>query len=1715
MATKLVRILAIRNRIISDIKHHMSIINEFSETTNPTIVKTRRRALSQSFNEFTQNWHAIEDLPDPRGEVNRTDLNVQNNALRDEYLLITGTLEEFENTAMANLTHHSTLHASLLEGRPSQFQSQIKLPPIKLRTFNGEFDDWEEFRDTFQACFTRPNEKEISDCQKFLYLKGVLGDEPLLLIKNLRATNDNYKSAWEILEKRYNNKRKIIYTHYRSILDMPPMSIESAQTLRSMLDTVNSSMAAIKIHYPDLGQLNEFIVFILSQKLDKESRKHWEEHLKASTELPQFNTFKSFLEIRFNILDGITSNAKCNVGLDAETTKSRPESKFKGKPAKTFLTTDKKPWKCTICPEDHRPSECPSLRGATIPERKQIIIDKHICSNCLYKHSFNECKSKFVCMVCQQKHHTLIHEQGSPEQTHTTLHVSPNTSALLATAQVVVETKKGEKLTLRALLDQGSSTNLITASVAKQLKTEFIPVKTPLLSIGNTQTATAQHKISLTIGSIHSKYQYATQALVIPEITEIRAIPFKIQSQWPHLQNIELADPHFLDHGKIDLLLGVEVHSEIILNGLIKGPKHTPIAQQSKIGWIISGSMAYNSNNQATCLFTHQESDDLNEQIKRFWQLDEIDDSKPMHTAEEKECEEHFVQHTTRELDGRYMVRLPFKPKPDSTNFIGNTHDIALRRFYSLEKRLNTNDLLKKEYEEYIQGYIDLNHIRPATVDEIIDTKNCYFMPHHAVWKESSTSTKLRVVFDASCKSNNGFSLNDRLLVGPTIQADLFTTILRWRQFPIAFTADITKMYRQFWVHPEDAKFQRILWRIDGKITQFLSQTVTFGTSSAPFQAVRLLHHIAKEVDNQHPLAADLLRNHFYVDDCVGGADTWNEAICKYEQLNSVLTERGLELRKWTSNSKQFLAHVPLEHQEKANPILLPEEQTIKALGIHWNPHTDDFSYAINLPEPKQVNTKRTYLSEFAMLFDPLGWLAPCLVIPKILLQHIWVKGIGWDDPLPEQINEKWVELREQFKQLKKIRISRWLGMSSSAKNLSLHGYADASEQAIAAVIYLRTEHQDGSITSEIITGKTKVTPIKRVSLPRLELNAAHLLAKIIAKIRTLFPPTTEIRLYTDSTITLCWISSHPSKWKTYVANRITLIQEIAPAEHWTHIRSKENPADCASRGLFPMDLCSYDLWWHGPKTLLEPRETWKTNSVIKKDPEKHEEMKTQHKFCFTINIEFIDNIASRFSSLEKLLRVTSYCLRFKRRIHSEALVTTAELEEARKTWIKIVQMQYFNSEIKSLLKNQNISPKSKILSLSPMLDSDQILRLRGRLQNAHLPYEQQHPVILPAKGHFTWLIIDQAHRKTFHGGTQLTTQYTRQQYWILNARNTVRRHIHLCVRCFRYNQIAAKQLMGSLPSPRVTQHFPFTHTGVDFAGYFEVKTSILRQAPYVKCYVSLFVCLTTKAIHLELVEDLTTQAFLAAFRRFAARRGLPAHIYSDNATNFVGACNEMPRLLTNILSKQRAEVANCLSRDGTQWHFIPPHSPHFGGLWEAGVKSMKHHLKRVLGETRLRHGIFNTILTQIEAVLNSRPLCQLTADPEDTSSLTPGHFLIGRPLTLMPEPDIRSIPVNRLDIYQTGQQIVQHFWHQWSKEYLQRLQERPKWTQPAPNLEVGQIVIIQDDNLPPGKWLLGKITKTIQGEDGLVRVVDLKCHQKEIRRSIKKLRLLPITDNN
>lgn len=600
---------------------------------------------------------------------------------------------------------------------------------------------------------------------------------------------------------------------------------------------------------------------------------------------------------------------------------------------------------------------------------------------------------------------------------------------------------------------------------------------------------------------------------------------------------------------------------------------------------------------------------------------------------------------------------------------------------------------------------------------------------------------------------------------------------------------------------------------------------------------------------------------------------------------------------------------------------------------------------------------------------------------------------------------------------------------------------------------------------------------------------------------------------WTDSTCVLLWLKKPPSYWHTYVGNRVARIQRITEelGAVWNHIPGVSNPADLISRGVPPEELEGNEMWEEGPDWDDEEPSSWPAQPDL--SGEEAPERRRVVVACVA-TVEFIDILLSRFSSYISLIRAVALARRFTRRFNKGAkqtygYVTLKELREAEGVIVRLVQRTTFAEEIEDLLAEKSVSAHSRLRWFNPHIDEAGVLRVGGRLQHSKEPPGRKHPMVLPAKHRFTELLFKYYHVLLLHGGPQLVLTSVRAKYWPLGGKDLVRLVIHKCKKCYLAKPTSIQQQMGNLPKARVTVSRPFSQTGVDYFGPVYVKAGRGRQPT--KAYVALFVCMATKAVHMELVTDLSTECFLQALRRFISRRNRPTDIYSDNGTNFVGAKNVLEQLLKQLKDVSHHEkIARVCELEGIRWHFNPPSAPHFGGLWEAAVRSAKHHLLRVLGENSASFEDYNTLLTQVEACMNSRPLTALSNDPTDLEPLTPGHFLTGASLQALPEPDYSHIPGNRLNRWQMVQQQTQNFWKRWRSEYLTQLQSRTKNWQHPKKVEVGKLVVIVDNNQPPMRWKMGRIHELHPGEDGVVRVVTVKTATNLLQRPVAKLCILP-----
>lgn len=1599
----------------------------------------------------------------------------------------------------------------------------IRLPQIQIEKFSGQYFRWLQFHDTYESLIH--NNNRITPIQKFHYLSSYLEGDAARLISNLEVSSANYSKAWSLICERYNNKRALINHHLKSLFSIQAITRESDRSLRFLVDQVNKDLRALTSLDQPTDKWDILLIYMLSSKLDSQTLIKWEEHRNSLDDIPTLELFNKFLNDRADVLESLNRNKgdnSINKGLPSTSGSYNNHNKNimnKNKHnnknnqninyTKTFAVTNQRPYRhyCVICNDDHKIYDCPVFKSKNIQERLSEVSKYKLCVNCLRQgHPVSDCRMK-PCH-CNKKHNSLLHDPEKEVKCNVVTNDAEfamcffNRSygqALLPTAVIEVSNPITNKTTrVRALLDCGSQSSFITRSLIKKLSLNTNSIDAlRVVGIGDNSLNNVIETCTVKLSSINNSYNLKLTCMVLDKIVgDISKSHINLKNlNLP--QKLPLADPQFYCPGSIDLLIGSDMFWDII------GDKTRCIGdgkiklRSSKFGWIVCGSLPsyYNNNNyksaQCNLVLTKLSPNDIDLTIlPKFWEIEDLP-KRPLLSWSEEACEKHFVENTYRLKSGRFCVKLPLLDTPDC---LGDTYKAAKFRLMKLEKRFKRNPSLKLEYTNFINEYAELGHL---TESKITKPCNSYFLCHHPVLKQNSESTRLRVVFDGSASSSSGYSLNDILMVGPNMQDNLFSILIRSRQYKFLLCGDIEKMYRQVDVHDDNRDLQLILWRENENkpIRTLRLNTVTYGTSSASFLSTRCLWQLGEEQEDV--LIKKIIQRDFYVDDLITGSD--DELQLRY--IKSSVTEA---LRHGCFNLRKFKCNLPsiFENDFENTQENLIISESSSTLGLGWNPLNDTLHFPFENISINDNITKRSILSNSFKIFDPLGILSPCIIQPKLILQRMWKIKVHWDELAPIDIQRDWQRFVQNLKHLKDFKLQR-LVLINSPEVIELHSFSDSSESAYGACIYMRSINVDGQIFVRLLCSKSRVAPLRSMTIPRLELCAALLAARLTASVlESLRYKPTAIYHWCDSSVVISWINSDISKLKTFVANRVGEILENTKAESWRYVNTKSNPADLISRGVDAGKLLKMDLWWSGPDFLSKNEAEWpnlNNKNIVTFDLP---EIKSNTLILTSLDIDF-----ERFSKLDKIIRSFAYVNRFinnlrNKNVKNKNILSLDELNKSFSLLCIVAQKQSFPIEYDLLLKGKDLSSKSKLLSFSPFLDEDKVIRVGGRLDSSNYSFEKKHPILLHSSHHLTKLYFEKEHFKNMHAGPQLLLASVRETVWAIGGRQLARRTVNRCIVCRRVRGTTLNPKMGILPAQRVNTDFPFLSVGIDFAGPFYIVNRKGRGSRLLKCYMCLFICLRYKCIHLEAVSDLSKDSFIMTLKRFISRRGRPAEIFCDNGRNFVAAAKE----LTNFLKHNEDSFIHFANQENIKFNFTPTYAPHFGGIWEAGVKSAKFHLRRVVGNCHLTFEEILTLFAQVESILNSRPLYPLSSSPDDFLSLTPGHFLIGRALNALPSKPLDNIKETNLRRYEKLEKIRQHFWNRWQKEYVAELQQRTKWKTNLGKLKIGDLVLLQEDHAPPLKWRLGRVKRLFPGPDNISRVADIDTLRGCVRRPLVRL---------
>lgn len=799
---------------------------------------------------------------------------------------------------------------------------------------------------------------------------------------------------------------------------------------------------------------------------------------------------------------------------------------------------------------------------------------------------------------------------------------------------------------------------------------------------------------------------------------------------------------------------------------------------------------------------------DLALTMQKFYKLEDYRVGERFLTDEEQYCEQHFEQTHKRAPDGRFIAEIPLK---ENHKQLVNNRGRTLVQFLSYEKKIQKDPAALKASNDFMQVYADLGHMHE--IDEKKEIKDVvpFYLPRHTVHKPDSTTTATREVFNASSKTASGLSLNDVQCVGPSIQVDAFSLLLKFRTYAVVIKADIAKMYRQIDIIPWQRPLQRIFWRKtpSDPLKVYELKTVTYGTASASFIATRCIKQLAIEHRDVYPEAAKEVEESIYMDDVITGASNVEHAIELTRQIDQIIANGAMKLRKFSSNSQELINSIPEEDREPASE----DASIIKALGVRWHPNRDTIRFEFKHADRKKI-TKRSVLSDIAKFYDPEGFMGPVTFKKKCFLKIVWNHNVAWDDQLPQEIVKPWLELSETISTLNDIEIPRH-AIISNPIDLQLHIFVDASDKGYGSCCYIRSEDAHGNCVMNLICAKSRIAPNERRSTARLELCGAVIGANLKDRIINALPLTFSKRFcWTDSAIVLHWIKKHPQQLQPFVANRVSEIQELSHDVVWRHVRGEENPADLISRGLMPTELVSNDKWFHGPPFLQLPEDEW-PESIVEIDPEDANytgEFKRAHTTVTLAQqnensiMTIVENCSRLYAAKIKIAWIARFVVntrqkRDKKPLRLSSKLHVADLIEAEFFIARIYQSSNFKTEIESLISSGSVSRQSSLKNLDPYWDAKtKLMRVGGRLRHAqHISEDHKHPIIIP-QGHLARLIIRQTHEQAMHSGEKATLGHILQRYWPVKARSAIKAELHKCITCFRARPKIANPFMGQLP---------------------------------------------------------------------------------------------------------------------------------------------------------------------------------------------------------------------------------------------------------------------------------------------------------------------------
>lgn len=1458
---------------------------------------------------------------------------------------------------------------------------------------------------------------------------------------------------------------------------------------------------------------------------------------------------------------------------------------------------------CALCKsESHVLPDCDKFKNISCTKRQRFVEKRRLCYICLKgKHHADKCSQNKICDVegCTRRHHILlcknskynreeksisknqseIEEAKESQSANTSATQSKKMSATMNSVDnscedvhyrivpVKLYGPNGKELETYAFLDEGSVMTVISENTANILGVTGTPEEICLgWTDGSVRTESNSQRINIDIsglGQFNKRYTLRDVRTVNQLNLPAPTYNLKdLQARYSYLNGIDITE---IERKPPAILIGGQHHKLGLTYQVREGENwNSPSATLTRLGWSIWGPSGSSCQTEASstvahiCICKNDHDAELHKAFQEF-NTTESFGVKAISKAVESRDDARgrmLLEKYTRKVDDMYESCLLWK---DDNSKLPYNRDACFKRLLHLEKKMQKDPVLQAAMIDKIKSNVLKGYARKLSQIEAEErTDRTFYLPIFAIINDNKPG-KIRVVYDAAAKVE-GFSLNDYLLKGPDFLVPLISVLFKFRERPVAVCGDIAEMFHRIKIRHDDQHSQRFLWRdgdVNKKPDDYAMVAMTFGATCSPSTAQFVKNKNALQFMNQFPRAVLSITNRHYVDDLLDSFDDEEEAIRTIKDIIYIHQEGGFEIRNFSSNKVEVLRAIQESDNNNCKDLSLKNPQdTEKVLGMYWRTDKDTFTFKVNMKRihtdivnKTRSPTKREVLRIVMAIFDPLGFLANYVVFAKILLHDIWAAKIEWDQQLPPVLYVKWLRWFDEINRIEEVSIPRcYNDIILQTRSIQLHTFVDASESAFAAVCYIRME-VEGEVRTSLIASKTRVAPKKRLTVPKLELQAALLGARLSNTIEQEHSfAITEKFYWSDSKTVLGWLKCNHQCLKTFVFHRVSEIEDITDLKQWNWIASKENVADEATKWDQTPSFSSNNRWFSGPPFLKESREYWLMNQDDGTGvPEScFEEMKPT--IISAVHIRKHDVYESykseRFSNFFRMRYsiawVYVYIKKLQNRIKSSTVTkeelknncasfckmsleekrlaiskidrpSSFEVGKAENQMWRIVQHASYFKEMLALKSNKPVDRNSDIRGFSPYLDEFGVIRMDGRIDaTPALPISVKRPIILERRHRITTLLIDSYHRIYNHQAHETVVNEIRQRFWIPKLRVALRSVKSSCMHCKFKRAKPNIPEMSKLPAERITPYTPpFTNTGIDFFGPIEVKNGRKIE----KRWGVIFTCATTRAIHLEMAYSLTTSSCIIAIRKFVSRRGQPSVMFSDNGTNLHGSERELREEIEKINMKQLENYA-IIPKPGvlpTIWKFNPPASPHFGGLFEKMVDSVKRVLYTVLKQRTPSDEILTCLLCEAENTVNSRPLTYLPLNDENEECLTPNHFLRGRENNVFEPGQFCEADLFSQKQWRIVQSLENSFWKRWIKEYLPTLTKRTKWFDKVKNIEVGDLVIICDDTAPRNVWQRGKIIEVYPSKDGTIRSALVQTSTGKYQRPVHKLSVLDV----